>query len=345
MSINTKLWGRTPYREDVLLLTLENSAGCKVCISTYGAALTGLEIPASDRVVDVVLGFDSLEEYMADGNYMGATIGRVAGRISNAAFELDGQKYQLDRNDGDSHLHGGKYGFNRRNWEILALNDDTKSPSLSLELHCKDGMGGYPGNVRIETTFTLSGTNLFIAHRAECDGPTPLNMTAHPYFNLNGDGRRINNHELKIFSTKSPQLDELLIPDGHILDLRGGEADFTDFTSMGNSEQDRYFIIDNEDGKSVPAAVARCKESGLELEVRTNQLGVQLYTADGVANGTRGKNGQGYGPRCGLCIEPMGYPDAVNKNEFPSVILNPGEKYYHSTEYRFRNYTAAPENN
>ncbi|WP_415718853.1 aldose epimerase family protein [Maridesulfovibrio sp.] len=345
MSINTKPWGRTPYREDVLLFTMENSSGCKVRISTYGAALIGLEIPAADRLVDVVLGYDSLEEYMADGNYMGATVGRVAGRISNAAFELDGRKYQLDRNEGNNHLHGGKYGFNRRNWEVLALNDESNSPSLTFELHCKDGMGGYPGNVRIETTFTLSGTTLSIIHSAECDSPTPLNLTSHPYFNLNGDGQQIDGHELKILSAKSPQLNDSLIPDGQIIDLCGSEADFTAFTPLGKTPQDRYFILDNEESPLVPAAVARCNESGLEMELHTNQPGLQLYTADGVAKGTRGKKGCKYGPRCGLCIEPMGYPDAVNRKEFPSVILNPGERYHHSTEYRFRNYKAAPENN
>ncbi|NDV26771.1 aldose epimerase family protein [Desulfovibrio sp. JC010] len=336
MPVSSKPWGRTPYREDVLLFTLENSTGCKARISTYGATLTGLEIPVGDKNIDLVLGFDSLEEYMTDGNYFGATIGRVAGRISNAAFELDGQKYQLDRNEGSNHLHGGKYGFNRRNWKVLAQNEDAKSPSLTLELHCKDGMGGYPGNVRIETTFTLNSTSLSIVHRAQCDTPAPLNMTNHPYFNLNGGGHEIDNHELKIFSAKSTTFDKALIPDGRLIETCGSEADFSNFTPLGKTVQDRFFILDKNSLADGPAAIVRCKESGLELEISTNQRGVQLYTADGIAAGTKGKNGQQYGPRCGLCIEPMGYPDAVNRPEFPSVILHPGERYNHSTEYRFR---------
>ncbi|WP_421899882.1 aldose epimerase family protein [Maridesulfovibrio sp.] len=336
MPISSMVWGRTPYREDVLLFTLENSAGCKARISTYGATLVGLEIPAEDKLIDVVLGFDSLEEYMADGNYIGATIGRVAGRISDAAFELDGQKYQLDRNEGKNHLHGGKYGFNRRNWEVLELTKETESPSVTLELHCKDGMGGYPGNVRIKTTFTLSGTALSIVHRAECDYPTPLNMTSHPYFNLNGDGQKLDSHELKIIAAQSLSTDNDLIPDGEIMNISGTPADFSEFRELGDTAQDRFLILNKIDEKLNTTAIARSAESGLEMEIRCNQRGVQFYTADGMKSASSGKNGQQYGPRSGFCIEPMGYPDAVNRPEFPSVILNPGEKYNHSTEYRFR---------
>ena len=336
MPISSKVWGRTPYRADVLLFTLENSAGSKARISTYGATLTGLEIPAKDTTIDVVLGFDSLQEYMSDSNYLGATVGRVASRISNAVFELDGQKYQLDRNEGNNHLHGGKYGFDRRNWEVLGLNKETESPSLTLELHCKDGMGGYPGNVRIETTFILSGTTFSIVHRAECDSPTPLSMTSHPYFNLNGDGQKINSHELKVHSTKSPRFDNDLIPDGAINDISGTTADFSNFKKLGDAEQDCFFILDNDSEKLSPAASLRSNESGLEMEILTNQQGIQLYTADYISSGTPGKNGLQYGPRSGLCLEPTSYPDAVNRPEFPSVILHPGERYNHSTEYRFR---------
>ncbi len=338
MPISSKTWGRTPYREDVLLITLENSTGCKARISTYGATLTGLEIPVNGKTIDVVLGFDSLQEYINDGNYLGATIGRVASRISNAGFVLDDQKYQLDRNEGDNHLHGGKYGFDRRNWEVLAQNDDTESPSLTLELHCKDGMGGYPGNMCIKTTFTLSGTTLSILHCAQCDRPTPLNMTSHQYFNLNGDGQKIDSHELKIHSTKSPHFDADLIPDGTINDISGTAADFIDFKELSDAGQDCFFILDNDPEKLSTAAITRSNESGLEMEIRTNQPGIQLYTADYISSGTPGKNKLQYGPRSGFCLEPMGYPDAVNRPEFPSVILHPGEEYNNSTEYRFRTF-------
>lgn len=338
MPVSSRIWGRTPYREEVLLITLENSAGCKAHVSTYGATTTGLEIPVGGKTIDVLLGFDSLQEYMNDGNYLGATIGRVAGRISNATFELGSRKYQLDRNEGDNHLHGGKYGFDRRNWEVLAQSDDAESPSLTLELHCKDGMGGYPGNVRIETTFTLSGKTLSIVHCAQCDRPTPLNMTSHPYFNLNGDGQKIDSHELKINSAKSPRFDDNLIPDRTINDISGTVADFSTFKELGDAGQDRFFILEHDPEKLSTAAVTRSNESGLEMEIRTNQPGIQLYTADYISSGTPGKNGLQYGPRSGFCLEPMGYPDAVNRPEFPSVILHPGEKYNHSTEYRFRTF-------
>ncbi|WP_419781086.1 aldose epimerase family protein [Maridesulfovibrio sp.] len=350
MGISRKTWGYFPAGADfpereIQLFTLENSAGYRARISNYGATLTGLEVPVGSQMVDVVLGFDYLREYIDDSNYMGASIGRVAGRISGATFTLDGQEFILDANEGNSHLHGGNTGFHNQIWEIAAIRPYEENPSITLSLHSPHGSGGYPGNLHVQATFTLLGTDLNISYRAECDKPTPLNITSHPYFNLAGAGSPIDNHELNIFSTESIKLDNSLLPNGEIINTAGTKSDFSNFVLIGKNAQDRFFILENDQEKLVPAAVARCNESGLELEVRTNQRGVQLYTADGVINGIHGKNGLEYGSRCGFCIEPMGYPDAVNRQEFPSVILNPGEKYYHSTEYRFRNYTAAPENN
>ncbi|TIH15820.1 galactose mutarotase [Marinifilum sp. JC120] len=336
MGVTYKPWGRTSSGREAMLFTLENSTGCKAHISTYGSTLTGLEIPVDGERLDVVLGFDSLQEYMTDGNYMGATVGRVAGRISTASFELDGQKFQLDSNEGPNHLHGGANGFNRQIWEVAAIEDKQNTPSLTLSLISLHLAGGYPGNLKVEATFILNETSLRITYRATTDSPTPLNMTAHPYFNLNGDGREISNHQLKIFSTKSTKFDEALIPDGNVIDICGTEADFSEFTTLGKTAQDRFYVLENECEELIPVAIARSNESGLEMEIRSNQRGVQLYTADGVKEGTRGKHEIKYGPQCGFCIEPMGYPDAVNRPEFPSVILHPGEKYNHSTEYRFR---------
>ncbi|WP_415714028.1 aldose epimerase family protein [Maridesulfovibrio sp.] len=344
MGVSCRSWGFTPAGAEVQLFTLKNSSGCKADISTFGAALIGLEIPRKDNTIDVVLGFDSLEEYMNDGNYMGATVGRVAGRISNASFNLDSQKIRLDSNEGPNHLHGGKNGFSSRVWEIAACNRNDEAPAITLSLHSPDGTNGYPGNLLVETTFTLKGTTLRIDYRAITDQPTPLNMTGHPYFNLNGNGCGISSHELKLHAIKSAATDKAMIPTGEINNISGTAADFTQFTPLGNTAQDRFYVLDNEQGELVPAAIGRCNESGLEMEILTTQPGMQLYTADGIAPGTAGKKGSLYGPRYGFCIEPMGYPDAVNHPEFPSVILNPGEKYHHSTEYRFRNFTAVPEN-
>jgi aldose 1-epimerase len=336
MPVTQKSWGKTPAGEEVRFLTLKNSTGFRAQISTYGASLTALEILLDGKKTDVVLGFDSLRGYLTDGTYSGATVGRVAGRISNAQFKISEQEFKLDRNEGRNHLHGGDKGFNSRNWEVRAINQDEHAPSVTLSLHSPDGSNGYPGNLLAETTFTLNKTVLIISYRATTDQPTPMSMTAHPYFNLNGDGKPVNDHELKIFSAQCTALGSNLIPDGRIINISGTEADFMDFSPLGKTALDCFFILEKDNEKLVPAAVARGDDSGLEMEIHTSQPGMQFYTAEGIAPGTPGKYGQKYGPRSGFCIEPMGYPDAVNRPEFPSVILHPGETYNHSTEYRFR---------
>ncbi len=173
MGVIRKSWGRTPAGDEVLLFTLENSAGCRAHISTYGATLTGLEIPVDGDMIDVVLGFDSLEEYVTDGNYMGATVGRVAGRISNASFELNGHKFQLDSNEGHNHLHGGTNGFNRKVWDVVKTGTEQGAPSLTLSLLSLHLAGGYPGNLKVEATFILSGTTLHLIYRQQLTHPLP----------------------------------------------------------------------------------------------------------------------------------------------------------------------------
>lgn len=345
MSHVKKTWGKTPDGTEIFLHTLKNDEGFEISVATYGATLTALKVPMSDgRTIDVILGFDQLSGYLQDTNYIGATVGRVASRISQAAFELHGKKYVLDKNEGDSHLHGGKKGFSSRVWETCQAENPTHS-SIKLCYSSPDGEGGYPGTLNAKVTYALLQNGLRISYKATTDKPSPVNMTAHPYFNLDGDGKNVGKHELKIFSGNTLYFDENLIPSGEILSTTGTAADFTDFKAInaiidGNSgkpvEHDRFYPLDLLEEEMPVSAITRSPSSGLEMEVASTNPGIQLYSGDYISEGTVGKQGCIYGPRSGFCLEPMCHPDAPSRPEFPSVILNPGEMYEQIIEYRFR---------
>ncbi len=316
-----------------------NRAGLTASISTYGATLTGLKIPATNGQTDVVLGYERLENYVNDKTYSGATVGRTANRISGASFVLGEYSYQLDCNEGQNNLHGGYNGFSYKVWQAEQLENGNE-PALRMTLISPDGEGGFPGNLLAQILFTLMENGLRIEYSAVTDKPCPVSMTSHPYFNLRGGRGDLGGYELKIRSSRTLSLGGNLLPDGKLVDVQGTEADFTDFAPMDGMNQDgpvrhdRYYPLD-ENGSGIPATTVRCPESGLAMEVETSQPGLQFYSGDYIAQGTEGKNGCIYGPRSGFCLEPHGYPDAPNKKQFPSVILNPGETYRHSTEYRF----------
>ncbi|MBI9110661.1 aldose epimerase family protein [Maridesulfovibrio ferrireducens] len=347
MSIERRSWGRTPSGEEVSLYILNNKEGYSAGIATYGATLTKLDVPISRMsMLDVVLGFDELDGYLKDDNYFGATIGRTAGRISQAEFELDGKKIFLDKNEGENQLHGGAKGFHNRVW-TASPEEDAEGPSLKLCYDSPDGESCYPGNLRVSVIYTLIKNGLRIDYRGVTDSPTPVNMTAHPYFNLNINGEDIGSHELKIFSSKTLNLDDSLIPNGEIIDVAGTEADFTDFSLIKGAtartsplKHDRFYVLNSKKGEMNIAAIVRSRSFDLELEVATTQSGLQFYSGDSLSVGYAGKYGCQYGPRSGFCLEPHAHPDAPNQPKFPSVILRPGEIYEHSTEYRFREFKA-----
>ncbi len=339
MSISVKQWGVTPDGAAANLYSIEGEISFAAHISNYGACLVGLEVPTPCGISDVVLGFDNLKDYLGDSCYFGATIGRTANRISKASFEFNDRHYQLDANEGNNTLHGGYSGFNSRIWTAQAC--DQKSSSLTLTYKSPDGEAGYPGNLLAEVTFTIIENGLRIEHKAKTDKACPVSMTAHPYFNLEGCEKTLSGHELKILSRQTLGIGTGLVPTGVITDVHGTVSDFSTFTPIDRNSlespatHDRFYVLGN-NCEVRTAAVVRCKTSGIEMEISTTQPGMQFYSGDGIPAGTIGKNGCLYGPRSGFCLEPSGYPDAPNRKEFPSVTLNPGEQYVHSTEYRFR---------
>lgn len=323
---------------------LENG-GLSCEILTYGGALRCLNVPdRNGRSVDVVLGFDSLEDYMEQTGFLGALIGRFGNRIGNAEFELDGKRYELFKNDGANHLHGGRRGFDKRIWKIEA-RDDTK---LALSLVSEDGEEGYPGRLEVYVLYELKEDALEISYRAFSDADTLCNLTNHAYFNLSGhDSGTVEKQLIKINASHYTPTDAGLIPTGEIADVTGTPMDLREPVVIGERADldfealrfgggfDHNYAIDGADGTLRLAAVAESRETGIVLETWTTMPGVQFYSGNGMAGLPKGKNGAPYDRRWGFCLETQVYPDAPHHANFPSVLLKKGAEYRTKTVYRF----------
>lgn len=323
---------------------LENG-GLSCEILTYGGALRCLNVPdRNGRSVDVVLGFDSLEDYMEQTGFLGALIGRFGNRIGNAEFKLDGKRYELFKNDGANHLHGGRRGFDKRIWKIEA-RDDTK---LALSLVSEDGEEGYPGRLEVYVLYELKEDALEISYRAFSDADTLCNLTNHAYFNLSGhDSGTVEKQLIKINASHYTPTDAGLIPTGEIADVTGTPMDLREPVVIGERADldfealrfgggfDHNYAIDGADGTLRLAAVAESRETGIVLETWTTLPGVQFYSGNGMAGLPKGKNGAPYDRRWGFCLETQVYPDAPHHVNFPSALLKKGAEYRTKTVYRF----------
>lgn len=339
MTISRKPWGTGPAGEAVTLYTLQGANGLRAEVSDYGATLVSLFVPdGRGGVTDVVLGYPSVDGYMRGKACLGGTVGRVANRIANARFTLDGTVHELTRNLGTHQLHGGPDGFHRRVWTVDPLRFH-ESPALGLTLHSADGDQGYPGNVYAVVFYVLTDDGLRISYRATADTATPVNLTNHAYFNLAGAGSgNVLNHVAEFRASRYLVADAELIPTGQVAPVSGTPLDFLSPVRVGSriddpslasaGGYDHYFILDSESGGLRTAARISEPASGRTLTVATTQPGFQFYTANSLDE-------PGHGPRTGFCVEAQGYVDAVNHPGFPSVILRPDEIYEQTTEYRF----------
>jgi len=348
MDIKREKWGVMPDGREVALFTLSNRRGMTATISDYGATLVGLTAPNKQGAMsDVVLGYDTLEEYLRDSYFMGSTIGRVANRISGAEFELDGERYSLAPNLGDHHHHGGSGGFHARLWSATIL-DSIKYPKLMLSYHSEDGEEGYPGNLDVSVVYTLTEHGLRFCLRAETDKATVVNLANHAYFNLSGErGEGIGDHVLMLNTSSYLATDDRLIPTGALADVNGTPLDFTRPKAMGldidavhetvqaGQGFDHSFVIDGDPDELTPAAQVFHGGSGRVMEVCTTQPSVHFYSGNFLPELLNGKLGVMYSRRHGFCLETQGYVNAPNRKEFPAITLRPGEKYKHVTEYRF----------
>lgn len=332
-------FGLTGDGREVFLYRLKNKAGVTVDLLNLGCIIQSIKLPGGKGgLIDVVLGYDTVQEYENDQFFFGALIGRWANRISGAAFELNGRKYALAANDGRNHLHGGPNGFHRHLWAAEEFENKVIFRRLS-----PDGEEGYPGNLWVEAAYTLTeGNELVMSLRAESDRETAVNLTNHSYFNLNGQGD-ILDHELKIRAASISEVDPELIPTGRLLTVDGGPFDFREFKKIGRDIEaddpqikfgrgyDHNFVLEPE---AEFFAEVRSAQSGLGLDIGTSLPGVQFYSGNFLEGG-QGKGGRSFGPRGGFCLETQLFPDSINQPLFPSAILEIGHTYNHQTIYRF----------
>ncbi|MDR1726430.1 MAG: galactose mutarotase [Acidobacteriota bacterium] len=359
--VEESVFGKTPDGRDVKMFTLSSGAGVTVRVMERGATVTSILAPDREgKVADIVLGCDTLEDYLANYSYMGAIVGRYGNRLGGARFDLDGETYRVTANEGGNQLHGGWRGFDKVVWEgrVAAAPDGC---AVAFRYLSPDGEEGYPGALALTVTYTLTRDNrLRIGYEGTTDKPTVLNPTHHSYFNLTGDPTRtVLGHRLAIAAAAITPTDAGRIPTGEVRDVTGTPFDFRpqtgtvareigfqiDATGVELAEQlaigggyDHNFVLRKDPGApGGPAQAAEVfePEGGRVLTVFTDQPGMQFYSGNGLSGSVRGKGGVRYGRRTGFCLEAQNFPDAPNQPRFPSAVLRPGEVYRQVTVYGF----------
>lgn len=331
--------------KDVWLFTLQNQHGLKVKITSFGATVVAVEAPdRAGKLADIVLGYEDAEGYAKGSAFLGATIGRVANRIRNATFKLDGKEYVLAANDKPHHLHGGPTGWSKRNWDATPA-ETPAGPALKLVYVSKDGEEGYPGTVTATTTYTLTQNDeLKIEMEAVTDRPTLVNMAHHSYWNLGGVGSGpITDHELTLFADDYTPGDPM-VPTGAVKPVKGTPYDFTtaklvgkDIAKAGSKPAgyDTNFVVRGEPNALRPVAKLRDPKSGRVLTLEANQPGVQVYSGN-FLDGSIHAKGTSYGQYGAICLETQKFPNAVNVPAWhDQAILKPGETYRHVMVHRF----------
>jgi aldose 1-epimerase len=346
--VEKRPFGKLADGRAVDLYTLTNRNGLQAEISNFGGAVVAVRVPdARGQMADVVLGYDDASGYEGDTFYMGTLVGRYANRIALGKFKLNGVEYKLATNNGPNHLHGGVRGFNKVLWQAREVRR-REGPALELSYLSRDGEEGYPGNLKVTTTYVLTDANeLRIEYAATTDKATVVNITNHSYFNLAGAGAgSILQHELKINAAAFTPVDETSIPTGELKPVKGTPFDFTRATPIGEriEQQDEQLIkgrgydhnyVLNKKGKALQlAAEVYERGSGRVMQVWTTELGLQLYTGNYLEN-ARGKGGKVYNQREGFCLEAEHFPDSPNQPSFLSPVLRPGGRYSQTTVYKF----------
>ena len=330
------------------LYTLTNAHGVEIRAMNYGGIITSIRVPdRTGEMADIVLGHETLEGYIPNPPYLGAVVGRYANRIANGTFTLDGKTYTLPKNDGPNTLHGGvQRTFDKVVWDDEELKGKN---GVAFSYLSKDGEEGFPGNLKIKVTYTLSDANeLVINYEATTDKPTVLNVSQHSYFNLAGEGTGdILGHEVTLNADRFTPVDKNLIPTGELRPVKGTPLDFTTPTKIGARIDDNYeqlvlahgydhnFVINRKGAGMALAARVYEPTSGRALEVSTDQPGVQFYSGNFLDGTVTGKQGHVYKRRYGFCLETQHFPDSPNHPKFPSTTLRPGETFRSKTVWKF----------
>ncbi len=351
--IGMRQFGETAGGQAVMLYSLTNANENILEVTNYGGIITRLLVPdRNGKSSDVVLGFNTLEEYLKDSPYFGCLVGRYGNRIANGQFVLNQKKYELAKNNEPGgmpcHLHGGNVGFDKVVWNATPLIEN-KTAGLKLTYLSRDGEEGYPGNLAVEVYYWWTNENeLKIEYRATTDQPTPVNLTHHSYFNLKGEGSGdILDHVLMINAEKYTPVNAGLIPTGELAEVKGTPFDFSQPTAIGariaeKHQQVQYglgydhnWVLKKSPGALELAARVYEPSSGRVLEVWTTEPGLQFYSGNFLDGHLTGKSGKRHDYRSGFCLETQHFPDSPNQPKFPSTILQPGEKYESLTVYKF----------
>jgi aldose 1-epimerase len=349
-AISSRIFGMLSAGQTVEAWTLTGRGGLVVEAITYGGIVTRLLAPDRNRSAsDVVLGFNNLGSYLGGHPYFGAITGRVAGRIADAAFTLEGTTYRLARNDAPNHLHGGVEGFDKRLWSAAPVDREDGAPSLRLSYHSPDGEEGYPGNVRVTVTYTVTNDNAFlIESEAVSDRTTPLSLTHHSYFNLAGESSgSIADHRLEIFASEFVPVDENLTATGRLESTSRHGNDFQTPRRIGDligqlfqGHGDLYALPKRNGSEMRLAARLEDPASGRVMTVSTTESYLQLYTGSHLNCSSKGKSGAVYAPHAGICLECEGYPDAANAARREDILLHPGQAQRRATAFAFSVRTA-----
>lgn len=349
MAITTRSFGKTADGTEVSLYTIKNDNGFAAEVTNFGAILVNLFVPdKTGKTADVVLGYDSVEGYFTNGCFFGSTVGPSANRIDNASFSIDGVTYQLAANDGTNNLHSDDdKGYHKRVW-----NAQTKDNSVVFTIDDADGSMGFPGNKKVQVTYTVTDENeLKIDYDVTSDKNTLINMTNHTYFNLAGhNSGNIEAHKLWIKAFHYTPIFERLIPTGDFVPVIGTPFNFMEMKTIGDEIDaddiqlkygqgyDHNFIIDGYDGSLQKVASVEEPTTGRKMDVYTDQPGLQFYAGNCITPQT-GKQGAAYGKRSGLCLETQCFPDAINQPQFPNTVYGPDRPYKTTTIYKFYNDT------
>lgn len=339
-TVEKKHFGKINGKE-VFLYTLDNGR-IKLSVTNYGGIITSLTMADKNgKTGDIVLGYDSLSDYVANSPYFGAMVGRYANRIAKGEFSISGKKYKLAVNNGKNSLHGGIRGFDKVVWDAVEFRDST-GQGIILNYLSKDGEEGYPGNLKVKVIYKLDiHDNLTNEIEAESDQPTPVNICNHSYFNLSEADTNILGHHLTLYADRYTRVNEELIPTGELPEVWNTPMDFNNSQQIGSRIEkvkggyDHNYVLKKKPGELSMAAQLFDPGTGRQIEIMTTQPGIQFYSGNFLDGTIKGKNDKIYQKHFGLCLETQHFPDSPNQSSFPNTILHPGERYLQKTIYHF----------
>lgn len=331
-----KSFGFLPNGDEILCYTLLNKNGFQCEVINFGATITSLLVPLkTNEIVDVVLGFENLQDYidsfhLPSAPYFGAIVGRYAGRINNAKFELNGKSIQLNKNHGEHSLHGGNSGLSMVFWEVISVSDT----SITLQYKSENNEENFPGELITKITYTLTEENeLKIEMMAKSTKDTIINLTQHSYFNLDGHSNDIVNQKLLVNTSKMLETSIENIPTGIFLEIFRSPFDFSSFKGCPTKIDNTFVLKDN----STEAAILLSEKNNLKMSVFTNQPAVHIYVGGNCFDQIKGKGNANYHSLSGICFETQNFPDAPNHANFPSAVLKKGKTYHHQSTFKFEN--------